>query len=224
MGEMINLTSDDGFKFGAYKATPKGKSRGGLVVVQEIFGVNSHIKKLTDSFAADGFVALAPALFDRVERGVEMGYQQSDIERGRAIRGKLGWDTMVMDMKAGVDALKKEGLKVAVVGYCMGGSLAWLASTRVPGVAAAVGYYGGAAAEFANEQPKSPVLLHFGETDQSIPKEHWDKIRTAQPKVPMHIYQGAGHGFSCDERASYHASSARLARERTMDFLKQHVG
>src|SRR5213593_973703 len=118
MGEMINITSDDGFKFGAYRAAPKGKPRGGVVVVQEIFGVNSHIKK-----AADGFVALAPALFDRVERGVEMGYQQSDIERGRAIRGKLGWDAMVMDMKAAVDALKKEGLKVAVVGYCMGGSL-----------------------------------------------------------------------------------------------------
>src|SRR5438876_539619 len=188
MGEMINLTSEDGFKFGAYRAAPKGKARGGLVVVQEIFGVNSHIKKLTDSFAADGFVALAPALFDRVERGVEMGYQQADIERGRAIRGKLGWDTMVMDMKA------------------------------------AIGYYGGAVAEFANEPPKSPVLLHFGETDQSIPKDHWDTIRTAQPKVPMHIYQGAGHGFSCDERASYHAASARLARERTMEFLKQHVG
>src|SRR5206468_4191986 len=140
MGEMINLTSEDGFKFGAYRAAPKGKARGGLVVV-----------------------------------------------------------------------------------HCMGGSLAWLASTRVPGIAAAIGYYGGAVAEFANEPPKSPVLLHFGETDQSIPKDHWDTIRTAQPKVPMHIYQGAGHGFSCDERASYHAASARLARERTMEFLKQHV-
>ena len=224
MGEMITLTSDDGFKLGAYKAAAKGKPRGGVVVIQEIFGVNSHIKSLTDGFAADGYTSIAPALFDRVERGVEMGYQPSDIERGREMRGKLGWDTMVMDMKAAVDALKKENLKVTVIGYCMGGSLAWLAATRIPGVAAAVGYYGGAVADFANEQPKSPVLLHFGETDQSIPKEHWDKIKAAHPKIPMHIYQGAGHGFSCDQRASYHAASARTARERTMEFLKQHVG
>src|SRR5207247_10529598 len=112
----------------------------------------------------------------------------------------------------------------AACAYCMGGSLTGPPSTRVPGIAAAIGYCGGAAAEVANEAPQSPVLLHFGETDQSIPKDHWDTIRTAQPKVPMHIYQGAGHGFSCDERASYHAASARLARERTMEFLKQHVG
>jgi len=224
MGEMLTLTSDDGFKLGAYRAAPAGKPRGGVVIIQEIFGVNSHIKQVTDSYAKEGFVALAPALFDRVERGVEMGYQQSDIERGREIRGKLGWDTMVMDVKAAVDALKKEGLKVAVIGYCMGGSLAWLSATRIPGVAAAVGYYGGAVAEFANEQPKSPVLLHFGETDQSIPKEHWDKIKSAHPKIPMHIYAGAGHGFSCDHRGSYHAESARVARDRTLEFLKQHVG
>src|SRR2546429_4209591 len=183
MGEMISLTSEDGFKFGAYRAAPKGKARGGLVVVQEIFGVNSHIKKLTDGFAADGFVALAPALFDRVERGVEMGYQQSDIERGRAIRGKLGWDAMVMDMKAAVDALKKEGLKVAVVGYCMGGSLAWLASTRVPGIAAAIGYYGGAVAQVAHQPPQRPVLPPFGETDPAIPKGPWGTVRTPQPQV-----------------------------------------
>jgi carboxymethylenebutenolidase len=224
MGEMITLTSDDGFKLGAYRAAGKGKARGGVVIIQEIFGVNSHIKSVTDGYAADGFVALAPALFDRVERGIEIGYQPSDIERGREIRGKLGWDTMVMDMKAAVDALKKEGLKVAVIGYCMGGSLAWLAATRIPGLVGAVGYYGGAVAEFANEQPKSPVLLHFGETDQSIPKEHWEKIKAAHPKVPMHVYQGAGHGFNCDQRGSYHAASARLARERTAEFLKQHVG
>ncbi len=224
MGEMITLTSDDGFKQGAYRAAAKGKGRGGVVIIQEIFGVNSHIKNVTDSYAAEGFTALAPALFDRVERGVEMGYQQSDIERGRAIRGKLGWDTMVMDMKAAVDALKKENPKVAVIGYCMGGSLAWLAATRIPGVTAAIGYYGGAVAEFANEQPKAPVLLHFGETDQSIPKDHWDKIAAAHPKIPMHIYPGAGHGFTCDQRGSYHAESARLARERTLEFLKQHVG
>lgn len=223
MGEMVTLKAEDGHRLQGYRAAPAGKAGGGLVIIQEIFGVNRHIKRVTDGFAADGYVAVAPALFDRVEPGVSLGYSQDDITRGREIRGKIGWDSMVMDMRAAVDALKKEGLTVGVVGYCMGGSLAWLAATRIPGVAAAVGYYGGAVADFAQEQPRCPVLLHFGETDTSIPKEHWDKIRAAQPKIPMHIYP-AGHGFNCDERASYHESSARLARERTLEFLRKHVG
>jgi carboxymethylenebutenolidase len=224
MGEMVTLTADDGFKLSAYRAAPAGKPRGGLVVIQEIFGVNRHIQQVTDGFAADGYAALAPAVFDRVERGVSLGYTQDDIARGRAIREKLGWDTMVMDVKAAVDALKKDGLKVGVVGYCMGGSLAWLAATRIPGVAAAVSYYGGAVADHAQEQPKAPVLLHFGETDQSIPKEHWEKIRAAHPNLPLHVYKDAGHGFNCDHRASYHEPSARLARQRTLEFLRQHIG
>ncbi|HEV8641050.1 MAG TPA: dienelactone hydrolase family protein [Methylomirabilota bacterium] len=223
MGQTVALTAEDGHKLSAYRATPTGKPRGGLVIVQEIFGVNSHIKKVCDGFAADGYVALAPALFDRVEPNVSMGYQQADIERGRAIRGKIGWDAMVADLRAGVRALQADKLKIGVVGYCMGGSVAWLAATRVDGPAAAVGYYGGAVADFASERPRCPVLLHFGETDQSIPHEHWDRIRTAQPTVPMHIYP-AGHGFNCDERASYHEPSARLARERTVDFLRKHLG
>ncbi len=224
MGEMLTLTSEDGFKFSAYRATPAGKARGALVVVQEIFGVNHHIKNVTDSFAADGYAALAPALFDRVEPGFETGYAQADIERGRAVRGKLGWDTMVMDLRAAVKEQAKSGQKIGVVGYCMGGSMAWLAATRIDGVAAAVGYYGGAVADHATERPRGPVLLHFGETDASIPKEHWDKIRAAHPEIPMHIYPGAGHGFSCDERGSFHEASHRLARERTIAFFRQHVG
>lgn len=223
MGEMITLTAEDGHRLSAYRAAPAGRPRAGLVVIQEIFGVNSHIRRVTDGFAADGYVALAPAVFDRVERGFATGYQPADIERGRAIRSKVGWDAMVMDVRAAVRALAGEGLRVGVVGYCMGGSLAWLAATRIDGVAAAVGYYGGAVAEFASERPRCPVLLHFGETDQSIPKEHWDRIRAAHPEVPMHIYP-AGHGFNCDERASYHEPSARLARERTLEFFARHLG
>ncbi|HXG04322.1 MAG TPA: dienelactone hydrolase family protein [Candidatus Binatia bacterium] len=221
--ETITLTAEDGHRLSAYRAAPDGAPRGGLVVIQEIFGVNSHIRKVTEGFAADGYVALAPALFDRVERGVELGYQPADIERGRELRGKVGWDTMVVDVKAAVEALRREGLRVGVVGYCMGGSLAWLAATRIPGVAAAVSYYGGAVADFAAERPRCPVLLHFGETDQSIPKEHWDRIRAHHPDIPMHIYP-AGHGFNCDQRASYHEPSARQARERTIAFFRQHVG
>ena len=222
MGETVKLKAEDGHQLDGYRANPSGTPRSGLVVIQEIFGVNTHIKRVCDGFAADGFVALAPALFDRVERGVSMGYQPADIDRGRALRAKAGWDTMVMDIRAAVDALRAAPLPVCVVGYCMGGSLTWLAATRIPGLTAAVAYYGGAVADFAQEQPRCPVLLHFGENDQSIPREHWDRIRAVHPRIPMHIYP-AGHGFSCDERGSYHEPSARLARQRTVDFLRQHL-
>ncbi len=223
MGRDVTLTAEDGHKLSAYRAEPSGQPRGGLVVIQEIFGVNHHIRNVTDGFAADGYVSLAPAVFDRVERGVSMGYTPADIERGRAIRGKLGWDKMVMDVRAAVKALRDEGLEVGVVGYCMGGSLAWLAATRIDGVAASIAYYGGAIAEFAHEKPRCPVLVHWGETDASIPPDHWEKLRQAHPDVPQHVYP-AGHGFSCDERGSYHEPSARLARERTIAFLRTHVG
>jgi carboxymethylenebutenolidase len=212
MGETIQLTAEDSHRLAAYRATPTGTPRGGVVVIQDIFGVNSHIKKLCDGFAADGYVALAPALFDRVERDYATGYTQADIERGRATRGKL---TM--------DELKRAGKPVAVVGYCFGGTVAWLSATRLNGVTAAVGYYGGGIAETAEEQPKAPVMLHFGETDASIPKEHYEKVQKLHPKLPVFIYP-AGHGFSCDERGSYHAPSAQQARERTIEFLRKHVG
>jgi carboxymethylenebutenolidase len=222
MSETITLTAEDGHRLAAYRAALSGTPKGGLVIVQEIFGVNFHIKKVCDGFAADGYVALAPALFDRVERDVALGYSPADIERGRELRGKVGWDQMVGDVRAAVHALQGEKLKVGVIGYCMGGSLTWLAATRIEGVAAAVGYYGGAVADFASERPRCPVLLHFGDTDASIPKEHWDRIAKAHPKIPMHIYP-AGHGFNCDARASYHEPSARLARQRTLDFFRDHL-
>jgi carboxymethylenebutenolidase len=223
MAETLNLTAEDGHRLSAYRATPSGKPRGGLVVIQEIFGVNSHIKKVTDGFAADGYVAIAPALFDRVERGFETGYAQADIERGRMVRGKLQIEDAVRDVTAAVKELQKAGHKVGVVGYCFGGTVAWLAATRIPGVAAASSFYGGGVADAAGEQPRCPVIFHFGETDASIPKEHWDRIETHHPNIPMHIYP-AGHGFSCDERGSYHEASARLARQRTIDFFRAHVG
>jgi carboxymethylenebutenolidase len=223
MGQDLTLTAEDGFKLGAYRANPGGTPRGGLVVIQEIFGVNHHIRNVTDGFAADGYASLAPAIFDRVERGVSIGYTQADIERGRALRGKLGFDSMIMDVRAAVNALRQEGLRVGVVGYCLGGSLAWLSATRIDGLAAAIGFYGGAVAEFAAEQPRCPVLIHWGETDASIPRDHWEKLTAAHPEVPQHVYP-AGHGFACDERGSYHEPSARLARERTIAFLRQHVG
>ena len=223
MSETLTLTAEDSHRLAAYRATPPGKPRGALVIVQEIFGVNSHIKKVCDGFAADGYVALAPAIFDRVERDYVTGYAQADIERGRAVRGKLTLDDVVRDVRAAVKELARSGLKVGVVGYCFGGTVAWLAATRIDGVATAVGYYGGGIADAAEERPRCPVLLHFGETDASIPKEHYEKVARLHPKLPIHIYP-AGHGFNCDERASYHEPSARLARERTLTFLREHLG
>jgi len=222
MGQMITLTAEDGHSFSAYRMAPAGKPKAGIVVIQEIFGVNSHIKKVSDGFAADGYVALAPAIFDRAERGFETGYAPEDIDRGRAVRGKIDINDMIKDIRAAVGALKAEGLKVGVVGYCLGGTLAWLAATRIDGVSCAVSYYGGGVAETASEKPRAPVLFHFGETDQSIPPDHHAKIRAAHPAVPMHIYP-AGHGFNCDARGSYHEPSAALARTRTMEFLAKHL-
>jgi carboxymethylenebutenolidase len=223
MAEMLTLTAEDSHRLAAYRVAPAGTPRGGVVVIQEIFGVNTHIRKVADGFAADGYVALAPAIFDRVEREFSIGYKPEDIERGRAVRMKIQLEDMVQDVRAAVKALAAEGLKVGVVGYCLGGTLAWLAATRIDGVACAVGYYGGGIADTAQEHPKCPVVLHFGETDQSIPTEHHDRIRAAQPSLPMHVYP-AGHGFNCDERGSYHAASAALARTRTLEFLKRHLG
>jgi len=222
MGDTITLTAEDGHKLAAYRAAPTGAPRGGLVVVQEIFGVNSHIKSVCDGFAADGYVALAPAIFDRVERDFAIGYKPEDIERGRGVRGKLSVEDAVKDVRAAVKALAAERLKVGVVGYCFGGTVAWLAATRIAGIACAVGYYGGGIADTAAETPRCPVLLHWGETDQSIPPEHHARVRAAHPDLPMHIYP-AGHGFNCDQRGSYHEPSAKLARQRTLDFFAKHL-
>lgn len=222
MGEMVTLKAEDGHQLSAYRAAA-GTPQAGLVIVQEIFGVNTHIRRVCDGYAADGYVTLAPALFDRVERGFTSGYAPADIERGRAIRGKLALEDTVKDVRAAVAELKQAGLKVGVVGYCFGGTVAWLAGTRIDGLAAVVGYYGGGIADTATEQPRCPVLLHFGETDASIPPDHYQRVMAAHPTVPVHIYP-AGHGFSCDERASYHEPSATLARTRTLDFLRQHLG
>jgi len=223
MGETLTLTAEDGHKLSAYRANPSGTPRGGLVVVQEIFGVNQHIRKVADGFAADGYVAVAPALFDRVERNYETGYGPQDIERGRATRGKLTTDQAMLDVKATVKELQKAGLKVGVVGYCFGGTIAWLSATRVEGVSAAVGYYGGGVADAAEEKPKCPAMLHFGETDASIPMDAVEKVKKAQPNVAIYTYP-AGHGFVCDERGSYHAESDKIARGRTIEFFRKHVG
>jgi carboxymethylenebutenolidase len=222
MGTTIELTASDGHCLAAYRADPAGKPRGGLVVIQEIFGVNSHIRSVADGYAADGYLAIAPALFDRTERGFEIGYSPPEIERGRAVRAKVSLDDALKDVAAVIKTAAAAG-KVGIVGYCWGGTVAWAAATRLDGLACSSPHYGGGIAEIATERPRCPVMFHFGETDQQIPMTDVEKIRKAQPAQAVHVY-AAGHGFNCDQRGSYNAAAAKLARERTLAFLRQHVG
>ncbi len=222
MAQTITLAAKDGHKLQAYRADPAGKPRGAIVVLQEIFGVNNHMRRVTDAFAAQGYVAVAPALFDRVEQGIDLGYDAKSVEAGRDIRGKVPLDGTLADVQAAIDYAKPFG-KVGVVGYCWGGGLAFLAATRLDGVAAAVGYYGGLVAPHAQEKPRAPVMLHFGDSDQSIPMADVEKVKQARPDATIHVYK-AGHGFSCDERGSYDAASSKLALDRTLKFFAEKMG
>ena len=222
MGKSIELKAKDGFTLAAYRADPASKPKGGLVVIQEIFGVNHHMRNVTDEFAAEGYAAVAPALFDRAKRGVEIGYEAADIETGRKLREEVKLEDTLLDLQAAIDSLKGVG-KIGVVGYCWGGSLAFFAATRLQGIAAAVGYYGGMIAAHANEKPKVPVMLHFGEQDHGIPMSDVEKVKAARPDVEIFIYP-AGHGFSCDERASFHKPSHEQALERTLGFFEKRLG
>jgi carboxymethylenebutenolidase len=222
MAQTITLAAKDGHKLAAYRADPSGKPRGAIVVVQEIFGVNNHMRHVTDDFAKQGYVAISPALFDRVEKGVELGYDPKSIGLGRDIRAKVSLDGTLADLQAAIDAVISAG-KVGIVGYCWGGGLAFLAATRLSGVAAAVGYYGGLVAAHAQEKPRVPVMLHFGDSDQSIPMSDVETVRQARPDVTTYVYK-AGHGFSCDERQSYNAEASNLALERTLKFFRENIG
>jgi carboxymethylenebutenolidase len=223
MGEKVTLTASDGFELGAYVARPQGEPVAGLVVVQEIFGVNAHIRSVADGYARDGFLAVAPALFDRIERDVELGYEGADAQKARSFIPKLDIDKSLADVAAAMDfAARETGKRVGVIGYCYGGSLAWLAATRLD-PAVAVGYYGGQVARFVEEMPAAPVMLHFGRQDQHIPATDVEKIHALHPEVEIYWYD-AGHGFNCETRASYNPNAARVARERSLAFLKKHLG
>ena len=222
MGEQINLRAEDGHELGAYVARPEGVPLAGLVVVQEIFGVNAHIRAVADEYARDGFLAVAPALFDRYERGVELGYEGADAQKAMSFIPRLNIDQAVMDLSAAVQfASRSTSKKTGVIGYCFGGTLAWLAATRLP-VQAAVGYYGGRIGNYAAEHPSAPVMLHFGKQDTHIPPEEVAKITTAHPEVEVFWYD-AGHAFNATPRASYNPDASRLARERSLEFLKSKL-
>ncbi len=219
----ISLTASDGHTLGAYRADPEGNPRGGIVVIQEIFGVNSHIRSICDRLAADGYAAIAPALFDRTERDFESGYSPEEIEKARSFIANPDFDAYLRDTDAARAALAGTG-KVGIVGFCLGGSVAFAAATRLDGFSAAVGFYGGRIAAMADEKPQIPTQLHYGAEDHGIPMSNVDTVRGKRPDVEIFVYEGAGHGFNCDTRASYHPEAAKLAWERTTAFFAEHLG
>jgi carboxymethylenebutenolidase len=222
MGEWIDLKSTDGFELKAWRAEPRGAPKGGIVVIQEIFGVNHHIRSVTDRLAAAGYLAVAPAMFDRVEPGVELNYDQAGMTKGMELAGKMDREKALADIAAAVAAASPGG-KVGITGFCMGGTYCWLAAAQLPGLSAAVGYYGGGIVGLKDLQPKIPTTLHFGEKDAHIPVAGVKEVGALHPDVPIYLYP-ADHGFHCDERGSYDKPSATLAWERTLAFFGDHVG
>tara|TARA_R110000787_G_scaffold14814_11_gene45558 strand:+ start:466 stop:1128 length:663 start_codon:yes stop_codon:yes gene_type:complete len=220
---MIELTAGDGHTLGAYKAEPSGTPKGGVVVIQEIFGVNKHIRNVADQYAAAGYLAIAPALFDRVEKGLELGYGQEDFGKGRDTRGALKNDGILADVQAAINEAASAG-KVGVVGYCFGGAVSWMAATGCDGVAAASCYYGGGIHASKDATPKCPVQFHFGDKDGGIPLNQVAEIKEAQPDIPCFVYDDAGHGFCCDDRESFNAGACERARERTLSLFAANVG
>jgi carboxymethylenebutenolidase len=218
------LTSSDGFDLGAYEAQPAGKPKGGVVVIQEIFGVNFHIREVADGYAAEGYAVIAPQIFDRVERDVELGYtDQAEFDKGLKLAFEdLDMEDTLKDIQAAVDAASKHG-KVGVVGYCFGGLLTWLSACELQGVAAVSAYYGGGIAGEAERSAKCPVMMHFGEKDAHISMSDVETVQKAQPDVQVFVYD-AEHGFNCDHRASYDAAASAQAKERTLAFFADHIG
>jgi carboxymethylenebutenolidase len=219
MGKVVRLKTADGHELDAYLAEPEGKAAGGVVIVQEIFGVNAHIRRVVEQYAAAGYKTIAPAMFDRVERGVELDYSQ--IDKGREYMRKLEWPNTLADVTAAVNEVRGAG-SAFVVGYCWGGTVAHVAASDLD-IDAAVSYYGGGVAKMLDKNPRCPIVYHFGDRDAAIPPDDIEKIRQAYPQSPVYVYPGAGHGFNCDERASYSAKDAQLAFERTLEFLRANA-
>jgi carboxymethylenebutenolidase len=222
VGQDITLTASDGFKLGAYHTQPEGKPKGAVVVIQEIFGVNNHIRTVCDRFAVQGYVAVAPSIFDRAEPNFQSGYSPEEIAIARKFVANPDWPAMLRDTQAAIDSVKDVG-NVGIIGFCLGGSVAFAAATKLTGLSAAIGYYGGAVVRFADEKPTVPTQLHFGEKDHGIPLSDVETIRAKRPDVEIFVYDGAEHGFNCDQRASYNKASADLARERSLNFLAKHL-
>ncbi|MAZ01852.1 MAG: carboxymethylenebutenolidase [Sneathiella sp.] len=217
MGEMITLTAADGHEFAAYKVASNEAPKGCVVIVQEIFGVNSHIKDVCDGYAKAGFNAIAPALYDRISPDIELDYTPKDVEQGLQYKNQVSDETALKDIDAAANEIDASG-NAAVIGYCWGGTLAYLSACRLSSIGKAVGYYGGQVAQNIAETPKAPVMLHFGDKDASIPMSAVEEVKAARPDIPVFVYS-AGHGFNCDQRGSYDAEAAKLALERTLEFI-----
>ena len=220
MGELTTIMARDGHEFQAWLTAPAGRARGAVVVVQEIFGVNGHVRAVTDGFAAAGYTAIAPSLFDRIRRGIELRCTPEDMQTGSGYRKQIPAETALKDISAAVAVVRHSG-RTGVVGYCWGGSLAYFAACELP-LAAAVVYYG-RVGEWLARKPRCPVLYHYGSVDKSIPLGDVERIRAAQPAAPVYVYEGAGHGFNCGQRDSYDAPAAALARTRTLDFFARYL-
>jgi carboxymethylenebutenolidase len=227
MGNFIDLKSADGFAFPAYVAQPAGKAKAAVVVIPEIFGVNSHIRSVADGYAAQGYLAVSPSTFHRVKPNVELGYSQDDMGEGFALKTAveaLPAPGVMQDIQAAINHAAQAG-KVGIVGYCWGGLLTWRAACTLDGLGAAAPYYGGGMTtpEEIARKPKVPVMAHFGDQDHWISLESVEAFKKAHPEVEVHIYN-ANHGFNCDQRASYDEAAAKLARERTLAFFARHIG
>jgi carboxymethylenebutenolidase len=222
VGQDITLTASDGFELGAYRADPATARKGAVVVIQEIFGVNRHIRAVCDRFADQGYVAVAPAIFDRIERNFQSGYSPDEIAVARKFVANPDWQAMLMDTQAAIDAVRDVG-PVGIIGFCLGGSVAYAAATKLSGLSAAIGYYGGAIVRFADDKPQVPTQLHFGDKDAGIPLADVETVRAKRPDVEIFVYPGAQHGFGCDERASYDKTSADTARQRSLAFFTKHL-
>jgi carboxymethylenebutenolidase len=227
MSEWVNLKASDGHELSAYVARPEGEAIGALIVIQEIFGVNQSIRNVADSYAKDGFIAIAPALFDRFEKGLELTYGGEDMKKAFDLYAKLNPDTQLLDIAAAYDFLRPAGKGIGVIGFCYGGLLTWLTATRGEDLkmqaACAVGYYAGGIGKVAAEEPSCPVQLHFGAADDHIGSDQIDAVRSAHPEVEIFLYEGAGHAFANEARSSFVPAAADLARQRSLDFLKSNI-
>jgi carboxymethylenebutenolidase len=222
MSESVTLRAADGHSFSAHVARPATDPIAALVIVQEIFGVNAHIRSVADGWARDGFLAVAPALFDRIQPGIELGYGPEEMQTAMSLIPKFDIDKAIIDVTAALDyAAGATHKKVGVIGYCLGGTIAWLSATRLHS-AAAVGYYAGRIGNYSGENPTCPVMLHFGSQDTHIPAADVEKVHSAHPEVEIFWYD-AGHAFNCDPRPSYNPAAAKEARQRSLEFLKKYL-
>lgn len=219
MGKMIRLKAKDEHELDAYVAEPTGSAKGGIVVVQEIFGVTSHIKRVADQYAAQGYKAVAPAMFDRIQRNLTLEY--TEVPKGIEYMQQLQWPNTLADLEAAANAARGAG-SASVVGFCWGGTVAHVAASELD-LDAAISYYGGGVAKMLDKKPQCPILYHFGDHDASIPLPDVEKVKKANPHNPVFVYSGAGHGFNCDERGSYSAKDAELAFERSLEFLAEQA-